>query len=337
MIREFPGGLQEAKQEMGKSFQKMKHNGDNMKIQIKNTALSAMLLLGASAAMADDELLKPFILGSKGAGVVAEKVEAAKTALTTNGFTVVGSYSPYPSATVLVVTNDELKKNAALSERGGFGAMQRVSVTKVKDEVQVAYTKPTYMANVYRMKGDLKGVEAKMVTALGSVESFGAKGLSAKELRKYHYTMGMEYFDEPSLLAEHASYEDASKAVEAGLAAGKSGATKVYRIDIPSKKEAVFGVALKGSGDTNKFMDDKYIMNEIDFRDLKSTAHLPYEMLVSDKKVYALYARFRIAANFPDLAMMGSNSFMNIMKSPDAIKNALVQAAGGKVEEKSSW
>lgn len=308
-----------------------------MKIHIKNMALSAILALGMNTAMADDELLKPFVLGSKGAGAIAEKVEAAKTALAANGFSLVGTYSPYPAATILVVTSDELKKNAALSERGGFGAMQRVSVTKVKDEIQVAYTKPTYMANVYRMKGDLKGVEAKLATALGSVDSFGAKGLSPKELRKYHYTMGMEYFDEPSLLAEHASYEDAIKAVEAGLATGKSGATKVYRIDIPGKKETVFGVALKGSGEANKFMDDKYIMNEIDFRELKSTAHLPYEMLVSGNKVYALYARFRIAANFPDLAMMGSNSFMNIMKSPDAIKNALVLAAGGKVEEKSGW
>jgi hypothetical protein len=75
-------------------------------------------------------------------------------------------------------------------------------------------------------------------------------------------------------------------------------------------------------------MDDKFIMSEIDFRDIKSTAHLPYEVLVSGNKIYALYARFRIAIDFPDLAMMGSNSFMNIMKSPEAIRKALQQAVG---------
>lgn len=307
-----------------------------MTFTIKNLALSALMLFSASAVMADEELLKPFTLGSKGTGTVAEKADAAKAALTTNGFTVVGTYSPYPNATILIVTNDELKRNAAQSEHGGFGAMQRISVTKVKDEVQVAYTNPVYMANVLRMKGDLKNVETKMETALGKVEDFGAKGLTARQLRKYHYTMGMEYFDEPSLLAEHGSYEEAVKAVEAGLAAGKAGVTKVYRIDIPGKKETVFGVAMKG-GEANKFMDDKYIMNEIDFRDIKSTAHLPYEILVSGKNAYALYARFRIAESFPDLSMMGKNSFMNIMKSPEAIRKALVQAAGGKEEEKSSW
>ncbi len=301
---------------------------------IKNLFLIALVLFGIGTAMADDTtsaanepLLKPFILASKGSGTVAEKAEAAKAALTANGFNVAGTYSPYPDATILIVTSDELKNNAAASEHGGFGAAQRVSVTKVKDEVQVSYTNPVYMANVYRMKGDLKTVAAKLETALGKVEEFGARGMTAKQARKYHYMIGMEYFDEPSVLAEYGSHEEAVNAVEAGLAAGKAGVTKVYRVDVPGKKESVFGVAMTGAREENKFMDDKYIMSEIDFRDIKSTAHLPYEVLVSDNKVYALYARFRIAISFPDLSMMGKNSFMNIMKTPEAIRKALQQTA----------
>jgi hypothetical protein len=46
-----------------------------------------------------------------------------------------------------------------------------------------------------------------------------------------------------------------------------------------------------------------------------------------------LHARFRIAVDFPDLSMMGANSFMNIMPTPDAIRNSLTQAAGAKVKE----
>ena len=172
---------------------------------------------------------------------------------------------------------------------------------------------------------------AGLAAALGNKEEFGAKGLTAKKLRSYHYTFGMEYFDEPSVLAQYGTFEEAAAAVEAGLAAGRGGASKVYRIDIPNKKEALFGVALKGATDAEKFRDDRFIMSEIDFKELKSTAHLPYEILVSGNKVYALYARFRIAISFPDLSMMGSNSFMNIMKSPEAIRKALTQAAGGKL------
>lgn len=289
------------------------------------------LMLGISgAALAQDALLKPFVLGSKGPGEVAQAVEAAKAKLTQNGFTIAGSYSPYPNATVIAVTNDEMRSTAAKSEHGGFGAAQRVSVTKVGNEVQVAYSNPLYMVHAYRMAGDLKETAAKLQAALGKVEEYGARGLTAEKLRKYHYTFGMEYFDEPNEFVKYASYEEAVKAVEAGLAAGKQGVTKVYRVDVAGKKEALFGVAMKGEGEAGKFMDDKYIMSEIDFRDVKSTAHLPYDLLVSDNKVYAQYARFRIAISFPDLSMMGANSFMNIMKSPEAIREALSLTVGGK-------
>lgn len=289
------------------------------------------LMLGISgAALAQDALLKPFVLGSKGPGEVAQAVEAAKAKLAQNGFTIAGSYSPYPNATVIAVTNDEMRSTAAKSEHGGFGAAQRVSVTKVGNEVQVAYSNPVYMAHAYRMAGDLKETAAKLQAALGKVEEYGARGLTAEKLRKYHYTFGMEYFDEPNEFVKYASHEEALKAVEAGLAAGKQGVTKVYRVDVAGKKETLFGVAMKGEGEAGKFMDDKYIMSEIDFRDVKSTAHLPYDILVSDNKVYAQYARFRIAISFPDLSMMGANSFMNIMKSPEAIREALSLTVGGK-------
>lgn len=296
---------------------------------IRRTLGAALLALCATLAFAQEAVLKPFVLASRGQGDLAQKLDATKAALTSAGFTVAGSYSPYPGAAVIGVTNDELRSNAAKSAHGGFGAAVRVSVTKVKDQVQVAYTNPSYMANAYRMAGDLKDTAAKLQATLGRIEEFGAAGLTPEKLRKYHYMFGMEYFDEPNTLASYGSHEEALKAVEAGLAAGKQGVTKVYRIDVAGKKETLFGVAMKGEGD-NKYMDDKYIMSEIDFKDVKSTAHLPYDILVSDNKVYALYARFRIAISFPDLSMMGANSFMNIMKAPEATRAALALTVGGK-------
>jgi hypothetical protein len=303
-----------------------------MKQTLRSLSLASLFVVFfLNVASADEALLKPFVLGSRGPGTVAEKTAVVKSALIAQGFTIAGEYAPYPEAMVIVATNDELKSTAAKSERGGFGAAVRISITKVKDEVQVAYVNPVYMANVYRMQGDLADVAAKLAAALGKQEEFGAKGLKAKKLRSYHYMVGMEYFDEPSVLAEYGSFEEAAAAVEAGLAAGRGGVTRVYRIDVPGKKESVFGVALKGATEADKYMDDRFIMSEIDFKDIRSTAHLPYEILVSGNKVYALYARFRIAVSFPDLSMMGSNSFMHIMKSPEAIRKALTHAAGGKL------
>jgi hypothetical protein len=315
-----------------------------MKI-IKAIFLVVLTFFSFNAAMAEDELLKPFILASKGPGNLATKTEAAKAALTANGFTVVGTYSPYPTASIIIITSDELKKNASESEFGGYGAAQRVAITKVKDELQVSYTNPVYMANIYRMKSDLSDVAAKLEKAIGKIEEFGSKGITVKKARKYHYMFGMEYFDEPSVLAEYSSHEEAIAAVEAGLAAKTEGVSKVYRVDIPGKKEAVFGVAMAGKPGATKVTKeitpgqdeqfgalmtgapeaDSYIMSVIDFGALKGTAHLPYEILVSDNKIYALYARFRIAISYPNLKMMGSNSFMNIMESPEAIRIALIK------------
>jgi hypothetical protein len=290
--------------------------------------LAVSLLFVSTAAMAADALLKPFVLASKGPGTLAEKIAATKAALTAAGFTLAGEYSPYPDADILVVTSDELKHNAAQSEHGGFGAIQRVALTRVGNDIQVSYTNPVYMANVYRMQGDLQDVAARLQGALGKLEDFGAKGMSASDARGYHYMFGMEYFTDPSVLAVYGSHQEALNAVEKGLAANQAGVTKVYRVDIPGKDESVFGVGMKAPTAAAKYMDDKYIMSEIDFKDPRSTAHLPYEVLVSGNKVLALYARFRIAIDFPDLSMVGAHSFMNIMGTPEAIRKALQQAVG---------
>lgn len=292
----------------------------------KYVAALAAALLAVVAGAADVEL-KPFVLAERAKGEPAAVVAAVSAKLEGAGFRIVGSYSPYDGATVLAVTSDELIAAAGKSRFGAYGAVQRVSVTKVGDELQVAFTNPSWMQNGYRMSGDLSGVGAKLAAALGRVEEFGPKdGKTAKKLRNYHYMVGMEYFDEPTELGKFASQAEAVAAVEAGLAEKRGGASKVYRVDVPETEEAVFGVALT----QQTCGGDAFIMKEIDFKPTRSTAHLPYEVVVSKGEVFALYARFRIALNFPDLSMMGSNSFMNIRCAPDAIAMTLKKVAGKK-------
>jgi hypothetical protein len=301
----------------------------------RRTIVSVVLagLVLSMAAMAQAEGLKPFVLGAEPQQADFEQVVAAvKSSLQGQGFEMAGSYAPYPNAVVIVVTSEALKANATKSEFGGYGAGQRVAVTKVKDKIQISYTNPPYWAAAYRMQGNLEDVKAKLESALGKQKEYGSEdGIKEKSLRKYNYMMGMEKFDSVGKheLATFNTYQEAVNAVEAGLAAGKAGVTKVYRIDVPGKEEAVFGVAItKGKG------ADKYIMDYIDFADIKSTAHLPYEVLVSGNKVYHLFARFRIAISFPDLSMMGSNSFMSIMSAPGAIKDALTETVTPSAEKK---
>ena len=277
------------------------------------------------AMAAKKKRLKPYVLASESSGDLATKVDEVKRALTGNGFDVVGEYAPYADTHVLVITNDNIKKKAAANKGGAYAAAQRVSIVKNKGKVQVAFFNPTYMAHAYRMKDELEDVYKQLSSVLGNKKEFGSKkGLKKRKLRKYHYTFGMEYFDEPYELGSYSSHAAAVKAVERGLAANKGGVTKVSRIDMPG--QTLFSVGLKST--TNKHVNDKNIMGIIDFGKYKHAAHMPYDLLVNGKNVYALHARFRIATSFPDLSMMGEQSFMKIMKSPEAIHKALKMVAG---------
>lgn len=135
--------------------------------------------------------------------------------------------------------------------------------------------------------------------------------------------MNTERFDEHYELFSYDSYEEILAKVEEGLAAGNTGTSKVYRVDLPGKEQTLFGVGL-----TRECSGDQHIMEKIDFKDMRQTAHVPYELLVTGGEVTALAGRFRIAISFPDLGMMGSHGFMSIMCAPLGIRPALGEAAG---------
>jgi hypothetical protein len=187
-------------------------------------------------------------------------------------------------------------------------------------DVQISYTNPVYASNIYRMSGNLTGVAKKLATALGKKKAFGSKtGLSAKELRKWHYMFGMPYFDDSIKIASESSHTKAVKKIESALSSSRGGVTKVYRIDIPGKKETVFGVAItRGEG------ADATVMKAIDNGSMRHSAHLPYEIVVSKGKSYILNGKFRIALNFPDLTM---GQFMGIKDAPGGIEDSLSKVA----------
>jgi hypothetical protein len=140
----------------------------------------------------------------------------------------------------------------------------------------------------------------------------------------------MPYFDDVHKLNTFADYETAIQTVEANLAAGKGGTMKVYRIDLPGKDVSVFGVAIpQGDGPNEGRKDtDIEIMNIIDYKEIRSTPYLPYEIMVQGNEVIALESRFRIAVHFPDTKMMGSHGFTAIMSSTKGIRLALEAVAG---------
>lgn len=258
----------------------------------------------------------PYVLGSPIPGDLTEVEAEVRTALEEAGFEVVGGYEPYEGARVVVVTHSDILEVAAGSDMGGFAAVLRVGITDNDGKVEVSYTNPTWVAGICRLESDLGPISMAMEEALGRDQDFGSKkGKEPRRLRKYHYMAFMPHFNDPVLLAEHTTHEEAVAAVEAGLAAGEAGTSKVYRVDVPDKDEVLFGVALtEGEG------ADANVMAVTDKGEIKHTAHLPYELLVSGPNVYALHGKFRIAQSFPDLGM---GTFMKISGAPKNIHQSL--------------
>ena len=293
----------------------------------KLTFLSLMIvaLLLSMSVNAEDTYYKPFIVASSGPGTLADKTEATIDALDDAGFEVVGQYSPVDGTNIVVVTSDELKQVASVSDRGGYAAGQRVSISEAGDNIEVAFMNPIYIQYGYRLKGDMEPISAALVESLGQTDACGAAGkkMTAKKLGKYHYMIGMQYFDDPSELGSFGSYEEAIAAVEKGLANPDDALTQVYRIDIPGKQQTVFGVGMKMTNEDEKDIDSQFQMDVVDFEGCKKRAYFPYEVLVDGKNVEALHMRFRMAMHFPNLSMAGKHGFTKLMSAPGAIEEQL--------------
>ncbi len=297
-------------------------------------AAAALLLAVSSIAPAQaekDTRHRPFVHAYNTTDDMETAAAAVGSRLASAGLTIAGEYSPYEGVMVIAVTSKALQEAASATDYGAYGAVQRVSLTAMGEgesaHIQVAYTNPVYMAHAYRMVSGLAEVRAVLEEALGAEADYGSEdGLTEKKLAKYRYMgvpMFTERFDAHEELASYDSYEEAVRKVEEGLAAGNAGTSKVYRIDIPGKEQTLFGVGL-----TRECSGDKYIMEKIDFKDMRQTGHLPYELLVTGGDITALAGRFRIAINFPDLGMVGSHGFTSIMCAPKSIRGALAEAAG---------
>jgi hypothetical protein len=281
---------------------------------------------------ADDAVLKPFIVASSAPGALEEVTASTVNALEAAGFEVVGQYSPFDGSNLVVATSDELKNIAAASDRGGYGAAQRVSVAENGGNIEVSFVNPLYIKHAYRVAADMQPVYDALVGALGYSAECGAgdKKMTARKLARYNYMPTMQKFDDPSELGEFASHAEAVAAVENGLAVPGDALNQVYRIDIPGKEQVVFGVGMVMTNEDEEDLDSVFQMNVVDFEGCKKSAYFPYEVLVNGNEVEALHMRFRMAVHFPDLSMMGEHGFTKLISSPGAIEDALEAAVGGE-------
>ena len=315
------------------------------KVSTSKSILLGLLLSCFIARASAEDVLKPFVLASTvDDGQISTISATVKSSLLATGLDMIGEYSPYDGANVLVFSSPALRELATGSARGGYGAVVKVSVTRNDDSIEIAYTNPHYWTNAFRMQGDVDAIATQLKTALGYEKQFGSGELSltAQDLREYHYTFMMEYFDDPSMLNYFDSHEKAVATVRDNLAKGIAATSQVYELELGADAEGkpmtLFGVGLEGA-DADDCSSDAYIMSRIDKSSPRHSAHLPYEILVYGNHAEALYARFRIAVSWPHLPMIASDTgatFFSIMCAPGSIEKALTKVAGGVRETSGS-
>jgi hypothetical protein len=272
---------------------------------------------------------QPYTIGIKTDKKIVQLIKPVESALAKHMLTVVGQYMPADDSLrwIMVVTHTELLGAAELvGGLTGFAATLRVAITQEEGETIISYTTPEYWGRAYyqdsfsRVSKKYEKVERAFKDAMKNLgvfdgTGFGSKkGLDAKDLSKYHYMMGMPYFDDTEELASFEKQSDAVKKIDTNLKEGVPNVTQVYKIDIPNRKMTLYGFKLSGPEGESEFLPI------IDIDTPKHTAFLPYEVLVVDGEVHMLKGRYRIAIAFPDLSM---GTFTKIMSTPGEIEDML--------------
>ncbi|GET21475.1 MULTISPECIES: hypothetical protein [Prolixibacter] len=290
-----------------------------------------ILLTFLSFQLAVAQNLKPYILGVESAESVADLKGRVATNLEQNGIQVVGQYEPAADANrwLLVVTSPELQKAVeTVGGLTGFASTLRVAITKEDGKTLVTYTNPEYWGNAYfrddynKVASDYAALTAHLESAMKATGTFvgkpfgSEKGLSIKDLHKYHYMIGMPRFDDTVELGEFDNYQTALNKVNSSVDKGVPNVKEVYKVAIPGKDLTLYGFALSGEDGESDFLPT------IDISQPKHTAFLPYEVLVDGNQVLMLHGRYRIALSFPDLTM---GIFTKIMSTPGNIKDMLEQ------------
>jgi len=297
---------------------------------VRRSAGALLLCLAAAPGFAE-ELLKPFVLAEPAGDSVSAAATAVKEKLKSAGLELVGEFAPYgdDKAMVIGITNPLLKESASRHAFGGFGAVIRVAVTENQGKIEVSYLNPEYVGHAYHI-GDLKPLGDQIAKALGGKETFGAKGMDKASLEKYHYMMLMPSFSDEEIVGHFRSHEDALARVARALKDKRSDMQLVWTVKV-NENQTLMGVNLVGGKWEGSRI--KEIMDKLDTSVPRSTAALPWELLVTGSELAYLPGKYRIALMFPDLTM---GTFMQISEVPDQMADSAYEVAKSAEESDSN-
>ena len=267
----------------------------------------------------------PYISADRVAsGDVVQVLAAVEKKTGAAGFTTLGKYQiqGMPQYAVLVVSDKGILD--AIHRIGGSNIVGAGIRIGVQADGTVSYMNPDYWYraffrnNFVREQAAVKAVQERLAQALGVGAGFGGDERAAF-LPEYRYMPGMERFDsDKNELNTLPDFNAAVTTVRDNLAKGVNHTAEVYEVVMADKKIAVFGVAMND----DRMGDGRWVY-KIGGEDY--IAGLPYEIYIVGNKVYALYARYRIALGWPNLSM---GHFTRIVEIPDEIRATMGRVAG---------
>lgn len=288
----------------------------------------------------EDLKLKPYVLAGIEKGEIGDAVTKVENLLTTNGFEILGKYSPVRDKNRVVIcsTHEVLKKsvNKFIDKNNltAFAAVTRFALNKKGDMIKVSYRNPLYWGNAYFRK-DFPDVEkdynvlnfkiTEMFKGLAEVknQSYGSKkGIKIKKLRKYRFGLFFPYFDDPLELAEDIKYDETIKTIEENFAKKAGDCEMVFKLDFPGKKLTLYGSALYCK-DCEPFYIPYFDSKLSESHD----ASLPWAFLVSKDKVVMLHGKFILALAYPDFGMF---TMMKAKRIGDWIPGSFKKVIGVK-------
>jgi len=281
-------------------------------------ALSGLLTLSG---------ISPYLQVGKVSGSISDASKKTIEVLEADGYEVIGQYQPAnnPDLYVVVFTSSKLKALCMESkDRGMLAAAMKVGFQNTEGEVSISLLNPEYLFYAYfrkkmeedAFKSSALAISSEIINTLKEVGSlmkpFGGD-LSVKDLVKYHYMVGMPFFDDPEKLAEFDSFDQGTSTIQERLSAGGDRTVKIYEIIDSENEVAVFGVGLPDAEE-----------GEAHFLPIIGESHvaaMPYEIIIQENKATILHGRYRFALHWPELKM---KTFTKIMSSPGDVKDAML-------------
>jgi len=228
-----------------------------------------------------------------------QSTDKVKSALSANGFKVIGEYDAMGDAKhhVVVYTCPGLLKLASQKNRG-FAAVQKVMVDGEKKNLVMTnpeYFMPAFLQDDNNPKIVAK-VASKLASALGTLTG-GTSTLEDDDISGYHFMMGMPYYEDMIEVAEGKGLAQKLEANAKGkiVFTQKVGDATVYGIAMP-KLEKTYVTAVEAQD---------------------HAAFLPYMVMITGDKAMILHGKYYLAISNPTLSM---GDFMGISSTPDDIE-----------------